>query len=112
MPHAADCWCIALDLIGMGSSEKLEDSGPQSYSLPEHNTYFRAALGALGIERDIVFVIHDWGSALGFLCIRPPDRVSGFYMEGIVRRFPVLTTGLKMPESSSLPQSGRRRGGA
>ncbi|MGC6472497.1 MAG: haloalkane dehalogenase [Parvibaculales bacterium] len=91
MPHAAELGrCIALDLIGMGNSEKLEDSGPQSYSYAEHNTYFRAALEALGIERDIVFVIHDWGSALGFhYASDHPERVSGIcYMEGIVRPFP------------------------
>lgn len=91
MPHAAALGrCIAIDLIGMGNSEKLADSGPQSYSYNEQNTYFRAALEALDIKRDIVFIIHDWGSALGFhYAADYPDRVSGIcYMEGIVRPIP------------------------
>ncbi len=91
MPHLAHQGrCIALDLIGMGNSEKLPDSGPQSYSYGEHNKYFRAALEALGISQDIIFVIHDWGSALGFdYGATYPERVAGIcYMEAIVRPIP------------------------
>src|SRR3954469_14797241 len=31
--------CIALDLLGMGDSDKLDDSGPDSYSFLEHREY-------------------------------------------------------------------------
>jgi haloalkane dehalogenase len=31
--------CIAPDLIGMGDSDKLLQSGPESYRLGEHRTY-------------------------------------------------------------------------
>ena len=37
MPYAADAGrIIAPDLIGMGDSEKLENSGPDSYTFQEH----------------------------------------------------------------------------
>ena len=82
--------CIAVDLIGMGGSEKLPDSGPGRYSFAEHSRFLDAAWEALGVERDTVLVIHDWGSALGFdWACRNPDKVQGIaYMEAIVRPVP------------------------
>ena len=45
MPHLADYGrCIAIDLIGMGDSEKLDNSGPDRYTLVEHREYWRSAL--------------------------------------------------------------------
>ena len=88
MPHLADQGrCIALDLIGMGDSDKLENSGPDRYTLLEHREYFDAALEQLGVGNNVTFVIHDWGSALGFdWARRHPDQVRGIaYMEAIVR---------------------------
>ena len=78
--------CIAIDLIGMGDSDKLPNSGPLSYTFAEHRQYWEKTLNALGISKDIVFVIHDWGSALGFdYTARHQERVSGIcHMEGIV----------------------------
>lgn len=79
--------CIALDLIGMGDSEKIGDSGPDRYTFVEHREYFDAALEELGVENNVTLVIHDWGSALGFdWARRNPGRVKGIaYMEAIVR---------------------------
>lgn len=88
LPQLSDLGrCIALDLIGMGDSDKLPDSGPDRYTFREHQHYFGAALEALGVERDVVFVIHDWGSALGFdWTRRHPDAVRGIaHMEGVVK---------------------------
>lgn len=88
MPHAETLGrCIAIDLIGMGDSDKLADSGPEHYKFAEHSRYFEAALEALGIDRDIVLVLHDWGSALGFhFAARHAEKVSGIcYMEAIVQ---------------------------
>ncbi len=90
MPHVADRGrCIALDLIGMGDSDKLDASGPDRYTFVEHYRYFEAALAALGIERNVTLVIHDWGSALGFhWANRHRDAVAGIcYMEAIVAPF-------------------------
>ncbi|MGI9235584.1 MAG: haloalkane dehalogenase [Woeseiaceae bacterium] len=79
--------CIAVDLIGMGDSEKLEDAGPGSYRYVEHRDFVFAAWKELGITDNVTFVIHDWGSALGFDWAKQhPDKVRGIaYMEGIVR---------------------------
>ena len=88
MPHLADQGrCIAIDLIGMGDSEKLDDSGPDRYTFAEHRKYFDKTLTALGVVEDVTLVIHDWGSALGFdWANRHQDRIKGIaYMEGIVK---------------------------
>lgn len=87
MPHVRGHGrCIAIDLIGMGDSAKLDDPGPGRYTFVEHREYFDAALDALGIERDVTLVVHDWGSALGFdWANRHRDGVKGIcYMEAIV----------------------------
>ena len=66
MPHLADQGrCIAVDLIGMGDSEKLDNSGPQSYRYVEQREYIIAAWEALNIKDRVTFVVNDWGSALG-----------------------------------------------
>jgi len=88
MPHlAGQGRCIAVDLIGMGDSDKLDDSGPDSYRYVEHREYLFAAWQALGVSDRVTLVIHDWGSALGFdWAQQHPDAVLGIaYMEGIVR---------------------------
>jgi haloalkane dehalogenase len=88
MPHLADQGrCIAVDLIGMGDSDKLDDSGPDSYRYVEHREYLFAAWQALGVSDRVTLVIHDWGSALGFdWAQQHPDAVLGIaYMEAIVR---------------------------
>jgi haloalkane dehalogenase len=67
IPHLVDLGrCIAPDLIGMGDSEKLPNSGPSSYRLIEHREYLDAFLDALNIRENVTLVLHDWGSALGF----------------------------------------------
>ena len=88
MPYLSDQGrCIAIDLIGMGDSDKLDNPGPDSYRFVEHREYLDAALSALGVESNVIWVIHDWGSALGFdWSCRHPDSVKGIcYMEGIVK---------------------------
>jgi haloalkane dehalogenase len=79
--------CVAPDLIGMGDSDKLPGSGPDSYRFVEHRYYLDGLLDALGIGERVTFVVHDWGSALGFdWANRHRDGVAGIaYMEAIVR---------------------------
>ena len=77
---------IAADLIGMGDSDKLPDSGPQRYTYAEQREHLFGLWDQLALGRNIVFVIHDWGSALGFEWAHANrERVAGIvYMEGIV----------------------------
>lgn len=79
--------CIAPDLIGMGSSSKLEPSGPDRYTFVEHRKYLDALFDAIGVTDNVVFVIHDWGSALGFdWAYRHQGAVRGIaYMEAVVQ---------------------------
>ena len=79
--------CIAPDLIGMGDSEKLDDSGPGRYTFGEHRDYLDELLYQLDVTDKVVFVVHDWGSALGFdWCCRHEEAVQGIaYMEAIVK---------------------------
>jgi haloalkane dehalogenase len=79
---------IAPDLIGMGDSSKLLDPGPDTYRFVTHQKYLAAFIDAvIGRDAKILFVIHDWGSALGFdWANHHRDRVRGIaYMEGLVR---------------------------
>lgn len=78
---------VAPDLIGQGDSEKLPASeGPGRYTLEVAYRYVDGLLAALGATRNVTFVIHDWGSALGFMWAqRHPGAVKGVaYMEAIV----------------------------
>jgi haloalkane dehalogenase len=88
MPQVQDLGrCIAPDLIGMGDSDKLDQSGPDSYTFQEHRRYLDAVLEALGVTDNVTLVIHDWGSALGFdWANRHRSAVKGIcYMEALVR---------------------------
>ena len=80
--------CIAPDLIGMGDSDKLPDSGPGSYRFVEHRRYLDALLEAVDVRERVTLVIHDWGSTLGFdWANRHRDAVKGIaYMEAMVGR--------------------------
>nr|4C6H_A Chain A, HALOALKANE DEHALOGENASE [Paracoccaceae] len=87
MPHLAGKGrLIAPDLIGMGDSDKLDNSGPDSYTFAEHCTYLFALLEQLGVTENVTLVIHDWGSGLGFHWAHThSDAVKGIaFMEAIV----------------------------
>ena len=74
---------IACDLIGMGDSDKLPDSGPDRYSYVEQREFLFALWEELGLDRNVILVIHDWGATLGFdWAHQHADRVQGIaYME-------------------------------
>lgn len=88
MPKLADYGrCIAVDLIGMGDSDKLEDSGQDSYTFAQHQEYLDAAWEEMGVTEKVILVVHDWGSALGFhWANRHREAIKGIaYMEAIVQ---------------------------
>ena len=85
IPHVVGVGrCLAPDLVGMGDSGKAPDG---SYRFVDHARYLDAWFDALGLERSVTLVVHDWGSALGFhWARRHPERVRGIaYMEALVR---------------------------
>ena len=75
--------CLAPDLIGMGDSGRPAGC---AYRFADHARYLHAWFEALGLT-DVVLVLHDWGSALGFdWARRQTARVRAIvYMEAIVR---------------------------
>lgn len=86
IPHVRDLGrCIAPDLIGMGRSDKPDIA----YRFVDHARYLAALFDALEL-RNITFVLHDWGSALGFdWAMRHADRVRGLaFMEAILTPVP------------------------
>lgn len=88
MPHCRDLGrCIAVDLIGMGDSDKLPDDENDKYSFACHAKYFEGALEALSVTDSLTLVLHDWGSALGFhWAERHRKAVQAIaYMEAIVQ---------------------------
>jgi haloalkane dehalogenase len=87
MPHCEGLGrLVACDLIGMGDSDKLVPSGPERYGYAEQRDFLFALWDALDLGEEIVLVVHDWGSALGFDWARAnPKRIAGIaYMEALV----------------------------
>ena len=85
IPHVGDLGrCLAPDLVGMGLSGKMPS---RSYRFVDHARYLDAWFAALGLERNIVLVVHDWGSALGFhRAHRFPRQIQAIaYMEALVK---------------------------
>ena len=76
---------VALDLIGMGRSDKPD----LDYRFFDHVKYVEGFIEKLGLE-NITFVIHDWGSALGFrYAMRHESNVKGLaFMEAILLTVP------------------------
>jgi haloalkane dehalogenase len=88
MPHCEGLGrLIAPDLIGMGDSDKLPESGPDAYTYVQHRDYLFALLEQLGVRQRVTLVVHDWGSGLGFHWAHThPEAMKALaYMEAIVR---------------------------
>ncbi len=73
---------IAVDLIGMGKSDKPDID----YTFFDHARYVDAFIQTLNLT-DVTLVLHDWGSGLGFhYASRYPDNVKALaFMEAIYR---------------------------
>jgi len=83
IPYLSDrARCLAPDLVGMGRSGK---SPARSYRFVDHSRYLDAWFEKLGLTRDVILVVHAWGSALGFhRAFRYPGQIKAIaYMEAI-----------------------------
>ncbi len=78
VPHGR---AIAVDLIGMGRSDKPD----LAYRFFDHVDYLDGFIEALDLD-DLTLVVHDWGAGLGFhYATRHPGRVRRIaFMEAIV----------------------------
>ncbi len=97
--------CIAVDLIGMGWSDKPDIK----YRVFDHIDYFDGFIKALGLK-NVTLVMHAWGSVIGFdHAMRNEDNIKALaFMESHVRpatkwdmvSLPVqeLTAVLEMPD--------------
>lgn len=95
MPHGR---CLAPDLVGMGRSG--HNPGGR-YRFVDHRRYLDAWFEQVDVGSNVVLVVHDWGSALGFdWARRNRARVQGLvYMEAIVKplrwdEWPAAATGI------------------
>ena len=109
MPNFANRFrTIAPDLIGMGDSNKLRNTTDGSYTFTVHSKFLATFIdncvigqnsnGDGGVappprtdhqqqKKNIILVLHDWGSALGFhWAKRHPNLIKGIaYFEGFVK---------------------------
>lgn len=88
--------CIALDLIGMGKSDKPDIE----YRFFDHVNYVEGFIEKLGLQ-NITLVLHDWGSALGFhYARRHESNVKGLaFMEAVL---------MPIPSWDAMPEDGRQ----
>ena len=79
IPHGR---CIALDLIGMGKSDKPDID----YRFHDHYRYLEGFVEALALK-NFTLVLHDWGSGLGFhYWATNGSNVNAFaFMEAIIK---------------------------
>src|SRR4030095_14808597 len=85
IPHVVSLGrCLAPDLIGMGQSAP---SAAQKYTFHDHAAYLDSWFEALQVTQDVILVVHDWGSALGFHRMRRfPEEFAGVaFMEPVTR---------------------------
>ncbi len=79
IPHGR---CIALDLIGMGKSDKPDIA----YRFHDHYRYVEGFIEALSLK-NLTLVLHDWGSGLGFhyWATRESNVKAIAFMEAIIK---------------------------
>ena len=94
LPHVSPtARCIALDLIGMG----LSDKPPIQYTYLDHVKYVEGFIAKLGLE-SFTLVLHDWGCAIGFYVAMGQEKnVRGLaFMEAMLAPYASWSTCPKM----------------
>lgn len=89
---------IAVDLIGMGLSDKPD----LEYRYPDHIRYLESFIDSLQLNR-LTLVMHDWGSVLGFdYAMRHEESVEGLiFMEALI------PPAFPLPSLDALPEAAR-----
>ncbi|MEM6746196.1 MAG: haloalkane dehalogenase [Pseudomonadota bacterium] len=84
---------IAVDLIGMGKSDKPDIA----YRFRDHTEYFTGFVEAMGLD-DIILVLHDWGGGIGTdYAANHEDNVRGIAMfEMVVKPMSLSDADLAM----------------
>lgn len=89
MPHVEGLGrLIAVDLIGFGDSDKLSPTlGEHRYNFETQTKFLYALWEELGLDRNVILVLHDVGSLLGFHWANTNrNRLQGIaYMESVVK---------------------------
>ena len=78
--------CIAADMLGMGDSDKLENSGHMSYTFELHYKYLSEFIRSLELTQPVTLVGQDWGGPLAIKWARENnDNVRGIcYFETVI----------------------------
>ncbi|KAL7930694.1 Alpha/Beta hydrolase protein [Trichoderma chlorosporum] len=111
MPHVMPkARCVALDLIGMGSSSKPNIS----YRFHEHADYLEKFMEKVIPTGKVVFVSHDWGTPLAYdWAFNHQDRLAGFVLFEFVRPFSTWEDASKQDGGKGIkafrsPETGRK----
>jgi haloalkane dehalogenase len=87
IPHLSPLGrCIAPDLVGMGPSPKPDEL---NFTYVDHVQFINDFIRKLGLK-NITFVVHDWGTALGFDYASDNEaNVKGLaFMEAVYKSYP------------------------
>ncbi len=85
--------CIALDLIGMGHSDKPKIA----YTIDDHLHYFSGFIEALNLS-DITLVLHGWGSVIGLTyAMRHPEKIKSLVLIESYVRLPQSLADIPLP---------------
>ena len=87
--------CIAVDHIGMGLSDKPDDS-QYEYTLQSRVDDLDKLIASLDLKQKITLAVHDWGGMIGFAwALKNPDRIA---------RLVILNTAsFPLPKTKKLP---------
>ena len=98
---------IAPDLMGMGDSSKPK----MDYTYGDQAKYLHGFLDSLDLK-DAIFVVHDWGSALGFHYARTrPERVTAIaFMEATLPPYFPMPSLEAMGPSAEFLKNVRTKG--
>ena len=108
LPYMVDDYrVIAPDLIGMGDSGKPNIA----YTYADQANYLHTLLDSFDLK-EAIFVIHDWGSALGFHYARTQsDRIAAIaFMEATLPPFYPMVSMESMGESAEFLKNVRSDG--